>query len=254
MVCFSGGTVTVGKSGGWPAEGPEHSIKLRAWCMDSHLVSVAQFQAFVASTGYVTDAERFGNSGVFQFDKGIWTLVDSANWHHPIGPKGGTAQPNHPVTQVSWADAQAYCKWRGKRLPTEAEWEAAARFSNKGGKYSWGHRFDGRANIWNGTFPHQNTLEDGFLATSPVGYFGSSPSGLTDMGGNVWQWCDNDYLPYPGYKGNWELEPGAKAMRGGSFLCDSNVCHGFRVTARSYATPETSLMHVGFRCACEMNL
>jgi sulfatase modifying factor 1 len=251
MICFPAGSYQIGKNESWPTEGPAHTTYLKAWCLDSHLVTVAQFREFVKNTGHQTEAEKFGNSGVFQFDKGEWQMVDSANWKNPAGPKSEPAKDNHPVTQVSWNDAKAYCKWLGKRLPTEFEWEAAARYKNGGLKYSWGLHYAGKANIWNGSFPDINTKEDGFLTTSPVGYFGNSISGLTDMGGNVWQWCEDEYLPYPGYQGHWETEAGAKAMRGGSFLCDSTVCHGFRVTARSYSTPETSLMHVGFRCACD---
>jgi sulfatase modifying factor 1 len=159
------------------------------------------------------------------------------------------------VTQVSWHDAVAYCAWAGKRLPTEVEWEHAARNGRNGGpQYAWGDALvvAGRymANTWQGHFPDRNTVDDGYLYTSPVGTFGKTPSGLTDMGGNVWQWCDDWFRPYAAR--DTPFEPTAeseKVLRGGSFLCDPKVCHGFRVSARGHSTAETGLLHVGFRCA-----
>lgn len=251
MIFFPSGIYKIGSDNEmYPIEGPFHQVRLKAWYLDQNLVTVKEFREFVAKTGYKTQAEIFGNSGVFRIESGAWAMVDSANWHHPFGPNAEAAKDNHPVTQVSWNDAKAYCKWRNKRLPTEAEWEASARFKTKG-KYSWGEHYRLKANVWTGHFPEMNTKEDGFLYTSPVGYFGKNPSGLTDMGGNVWQWCEDKYAPYPGYVGHFETEGNERVMRGGSFLCDSTVCHGFRTTARGHSTEETGLVHVGFRCACD---
>lgn len=212
--------------------------------MDVSPVTVAQFRAFVNATDYVTEAEKFGDGGVFNFDTGAWGLVKGATWQQPFGPEGEKAQDNHPVTQVSWNDAQAYCKWAGKRLPTSEEFV----FAEKNGKeaynniYTWGDDFylEGKykANFWQGAFPYKNTGDDGFIATSPVGYFGKNKIGLTDMGGNVWQWCSDES----------RTRPGEMNERGGSFLCDPSVCHGFKIGGVASSTPETSLVHVGFRC------
>ena len=212
--------------------------------MDISPVTVAQFRDFVEATGYITEAESFGNAGVFNFETGSWEMVDGADWKQPFGPEGGLSDDNHPVTQVSWNDAQAYCKWIGKRLPTSKEYV----FAEKNGKrdydqlYTWGDNFEENGqflgNFWQGAFPDLNTVEDGFLTTSPVGYFGKNAIGLTDIGGNVWEWCSD----------NSAIRPEEKNQRGGSFLCDPMVCHGFKVGGISSSTPETSLVHVGFRC------
>jgi sulfatase modifying factor 1 len=159
------------------------------------------------------------------------------------------------VTQVSWDDAVAYCRSVGKRLPTEVEWEHAARNGrNDRTRYAWGDdlvvggRY--RANTWQGHFPDHNTVADGFRYTSPVGTFGTTPAGLTDMGGNVWQWCDDWYRPYAERRAAFTpTATSERVIRGGSFLCDPDFCHGFRVSARGHTTPDTGLMHVGFRCA-----
>jgi len=201
MIFFPAGTYQIGHNHpNYPLEGPGHEAKLKSWFLDANLVTVKDYREFVEKTGYKTQSEIFGNSGVFQVRTGEWTMVDSASWHHPFGPNEPGAQDNHPVTQVSWNDAQAYCQWRKKRLPTEAEWEAAARFKTKG-KYSWGEKYEGKATVWTGHFPEINTKEDGFLLTSPVGHYGKNAAGLSDMGGNVWQWCEDRYEPYQGYSG-----------------------------------------------------
>jgi sulfatase modifying factor 1 len=254
MILFPSGQYPIGTNNPFnPLEGPAHTVTLKSWYLDANLVTVKDFREFILKTGYKTQSETFGNSGVFQVETGDWTMVDSACWHHPFGPKEAAAKDDHPVTQVSWNDAKAYCAWRKKRLPTEAEWEAAARFKSQG-KYSWGSKYDFRANVWTGSFPDTNTREDGFLYTSPAGHFGKNAAGLSDMGGNVWQWCEDPYAPYPGYSGHFESEPNERIMRGGSFLCDSMVCHGYRVSARGHSTEETGLVHVGFRCACDGEL
>ena len=255
MVAFAGGTTRIGSETGEAMERPTFDVHVDPFFLDVHPVTVGDFGRFVAATGYVTQAERLGNSGVFDPATGRWDLVDHASWRRPRGPDAPPAPADHPVTQVSWHDAVAYCAWAGKRLPTEVEWEHAARNGRNGGpQYAWGDALvvAGRymANTWQGHFPDRNTVDDGYLYTSPVGTFGKTPSGLTDMGGNVWQWCDDWFRPYAAR--STPFEPNAdseKVLRGGSFLCDPKVCHGFRVSARGHSTPETGLLHVGFRCA-----
>lgn len=216
--------------------------------MDVSPVTVEQFKKFVEATGYITEAERFGNSGVFDFNTGNWIMVDGANWKQPFGSESKAAGVTHPVTQVSWNDAQAYAKWAGKRLPTSEEFILAEKNGQESFSetYSWGSSFieNGayKANFWQGTFPLNNTEEDGFLSTSPVGYFGKNKIGLTDMGGNVWQWCSDESLS----------RPGEKSQRGGSFLCDPSVCHGFKIGGQASSTPETSLVSIGFRCVKDL--
>lgn len=218
--------------------------EIKGFWIDVSPVTVAQFSKFVEVTGFVTEAEKFGNGGVFDFNEAKWDLVDGANWRYPFGPDQAKAEDNHPVTQVSWNDAQAYAEWAGKRLPTSEEFVYAEKNGNKNHKetYTWGENFkEGekyKANFWQGTFPLHNTEEDGFLATSPVGQFGKNKLGLTDMGGNVWQWCSDESLS----------RHGEMNQRGGSFLCDPSVCHGFKIGGVASSSPETSLVHVGFRC------
>jgi sulfatase modifying factor 1 len=255
MVAFPAGTAHVGSKTGEPIERPELDVDVASFYLDVHPVTVAEFQRFADATGYRTQAETHGSSGVFDPSTGTWSLVDGTDWRHPRGPDAPPAAGDHPVTQVSWNDATAYCKWAGKRLPTEFEWERAARSGAKrDSPYAWGDALvvGGKymANTWQGHFPARNTVEDGYLFTSPVGAFGATSSGLTDMGGNVWQWCDDWFRPYSEREKPFTPRPDSqKVMRGGSFLCDPNVCHGFRVSARGHTTPETSLMHIGFRCA-----
>lgn len=255
MVLIPGGTQRIGAEEGLPWERPAFETEVEPFYLDRSPVTVAEFREFVDATGFVTEAERFGNAGVFDFDAGEWVMVDGATWSHPQGLDEAPAPDDHPVTQVSWNDAMAYAEWAGKRLPTEIEWEHAARGASlKSGRYPWGDELveDGayRANTWQGTFPQVNTGDDGFLVTSPVGHFGETRLGLTDMGGNVWEWTADWFRSYarravPPVP----EEMQSKAQRGGSFLCHPSYCHGYRVSARSHSSPETSLFHLGFRCA-----
>ncbi len=256
MILVPGGVTTIGSADGLDWERPVLTVEVKPFYLDVHPVTVAQFRTFVEATGYVTQAEEFGNAGVFNFLTGEWTLVDGADWEHPFGPDQPAAADDHPVTQVSWHDAVAYCRWAGKRLPTEFEWEHAARNArNDPGPYAWGEALVDaagtyHANTWQGEFPQTNTEADGFRATNPVGAFGSTPLGLSDMGGNVWEWCADWFRPYDDFGTPFEPGPDAeRAHRGGSFLCDPDVCHGYRVSARAGTTPDTSLCHLGFRCA-----
>lgn len=220
-----------------------------AFFMDISPVTVALFDVFVKQSHYVTDAEKFGNAGVMDMKTGKWTLVPGADFHYPQGHDKPAAQPNHPVTQVSWRDATAFANYYGKRLPTTFEWEFAASNADAHYKnnYAWGNNQKDangnfKANFWQGAFPFINTGEDGFYLTSPVGYFGTNKLGLTDMGGNVWQWTSDWKNPVI------TDSTGEKIQCGGSFLCDPNVCHGFKIGNNASATCETSLFHVGFRC------
>ncbi|WP_019987991.1 formylglycine-generating enzyme family protein [Rudanella lutea] len=255
MVLVPGGVTQIGSAEGLDAEKPVIWARIAPFFIDASPVTVAQFRAFVQATGYKTQAETFGDGGVFSEENRGWTLVKGACWHHPQGPDAPPAPDNHPVTQVSWNDANAYAIWAKKRLPSELEWEHAARNGrNDQTLYPFGNDLvengKPRANTWNGIFPEKNANTDGFRTTSPVGYFGKTPLGLTDMTGNVWEWCADWRMNYG------DLVAGKpapttgdeKAMRGGSFLCEPSWCHGYRVSGRSFSTPETGLMHVGFRC------
>jgi sulfatase modifying factor 1 len=168
--------------------------------IDKNLVTVAEFEEFVKSTGYKTEAEKFGNAAVFDDRSGQWTLVNGADYHFPRGKDKPPCAPDHPVTQVSWNDAHAYARWKGKRLPTQWEWEYAAKNDKQSNdQYTWGTSLvvngEYKANTWQGSFPAFNTADDGYTYTSPVGAFGENEIGLTDMGGNVWQWCEDDIKP-----------------------------------------------------------
>jgi formylglycine-generating enzyme len=244
------------KGGKLSAEDPEtkqlKQFGIKSFLIDKNLVTVAEFNAFVKATGYKTEAQQFGNAGVFDKNISNWQLIDGANYQYPFGKNGGAAKPDHPVTQVSWNDAQAYAKWNGKRLPTQWEWEFAARDGKNENKvYAWGDNLiekgKYKANTWQGSFPYHNTIEDGYEYTSPVGTFGENKNGLTDMGGNVWQWCSDSIAPT---QQEAALDPATRrVLRGGSYFCDPQVCHGYTLRGRSSCTPETALAHIGFRCA-----
>lgn len=259
MVYVPGGTTRIGAENGLPNEAPPFEATVAPFFLARSPVTVARFRAFIDSTGYQTEAEHFGDGGLFDLEARGWTLRQGASWRHPLGAGTPMAADDHPVTQVSWNDADAFCAWEGKRLPTEVEWEHAARgATNRRDRYAWGEHLDengsAKANTWNGTFPVRNTGTDGFIYTSPVGTFGETPLGLTDMGGNVWEWTSDWYRPYRSR--NDPYTPTAqseKVQRGGSFMCHESYCHGYRVSARSHSTPETSLFHVGFRCAQDLD-
>ena len=255
MVFVPGGETHVGSRDGPANERPVFTARVRGFFMAVHPVTVAEFREFVEATGYVTDAERFGSGAVLLAGTGEWELVAGATWHHPQGPELPEARDDHPVTQVSWFDASAYASFAGKRLPSEVEWEHAARGgTDSRDRYAWGgDDVAGHANVWQGSFPERNTGDDGYLFTSPVGTFGATALGLADRGGNVWEWTGDWYRAYVDRALPFSPTPTSeRSMRGGSFLCNESYCHGYRVSARSHATPESAFFHVGFRLVLDL--
>lgn len=253
MVYFEGGTFLMGRNNGLPQEAPAHEVRLKSFYIDKYLVTVKDFRTFIKATAYVTEAERFGDSGVFDFETGQWSLKPGTTWEYPLGPEEAIAKDDHPVTHVSWRDAMAFAKWKGKRLVEEAEWEYAAR---NGGlfndAYTWGNELKPKgkwlANVFQGTIQDYK-LEDGYLYTSPVGAFGESSNGLSDMSGNVWEWMADVYRPYVGNEIPFRENPDVRSTRGGSFMYDAVGELSYTVYFRSSNSAETSLFNTGFRCA-----
>ena len=256
-------------------EGPVRDVSVDSFSISPMPVTNAEFDAFVSATGHITDAERFGWSFVFkdfvtpEIERTVsqvvqgsewWWRVDGAFWREPEGP--GSIIENradHPVTHVSWTDATAYCDWVGGRLPTEAEWEYAARGGLDQSRFAWGDELepDGRhmCNIWQGQFPNTNTLEDGWHGTSEVGSFAPNGFGLHDVAGNVWEWC-SDWFSASFHRNarrvTRENPKGprngtSKVIRGGSYLCHDSYCNRYRVGARTSNTPDSSTGNLGFR-------
>jgi formylglycine-generating enzyme required for sulfatase activity len=234
-----------------------HQVAIKSFWMDEHEVTVAQFAEFVKATRFKTESEKAGWSGVFDVRAGEWKVVYGADWQHPEGPSS-SASPREPVTQVSWNDAAAYAKWAHKRLPTEAEFEYAARGGLEGETYSWGNelRPGGKylANWWQGVFPARNDGEDEFIGRAAVGSFPTNGYGLYDITGNVWEWCadrfdEKYYLKSPRDNPRGPATGEHRVIRGGSWLCSDNYCTGYRVAARNHTAPDTGLNNLGFRCA-----
>ena len=254
MVFVEGGKFNFGSNIGLDREKPETEVVIQSFLIDKNLVTVEDFRVFVNLSDYTTEAEKYGNAIVYNDSIDIWELVDGANWQYPLGGNKTLAFNNHPVTQVSWNDALAYCEFCDKTLPSEVQWEYAA--SEMGKKknqlYYWGndllHADKHMCNIWTSGYPDTIGYQDGFKYTSPIGYFEANSLGIFDMAGNVWEWCYNWHLPYEGNLEVFPLDLQGRAQRGGSFLCNSNYCHGYRLSARSATSPESSLFHVGFRC------
>ncbi|MFI6817194.1 formylglycine-generating enzyme family protein [Nonomuraea sp. NPDC050328] len=253
MVPIPGGTFLMGNEDEYArpgdGEGPVREVRLEPFRIDPVCVSNAKFAAFVKATGYVTEAERIGWSFVFrQFaSRGVmdatvpqapwWVGVEGATWRSPEGPGSSIAdRQNHPVVHVSWHDAGAYASWAGKRLPTEAEWERAARGGLERKRYPWGDELapGGRArcNIWQGRFPTAPSR-----GTMPVKSFQPNGYGLYNVVGNVWEWTADA----------WDATH--KVIRGGSYLCHDSYCNRYRVAARTANTPDSATGHMGFRCA-----
>ena len=299
MVWISGGTFNMGSKHGKPDELPVHKVTLDGFWIDKTEVTNEQFAEFVKATKYLTLAEQKPNpldfpgvpeeklvpgAVVFEPPPGnpplnnhrIWWIWKAgASWKNPNGPNDSIkGKDNHPVVNVCWFDAIEYSKWLTKktgvkhRLPTEAEWEYAARGGSNEKKYIWGNELkpDGQciANFWQGRFPNQNTTEDGYRMSSPVGQFASNGYGLYDMAGNVWEWCEdwykNDYYEKSSKKNpkgpNTSFDPAEpnlakRITRGGSFLCSELYCTGYRPSARMKTSPDTGLSHTGFRLVAE---
>ncbi|MFT3756698.1 MAG: formylglycine-generating enzyme family protein [Pseudoxanthomonas sp.] len=303
MVAIPGGEVVLGSTKFYPEEAPLRQTRIDAFRMDRHPVTNARFARFVGQTGYVTVAERpldprdfpgadpaMLQPGSLVFRKpahrvdlrspaGWWNFEIGACWRHPLGP-GSTLDglENHPVVHIACADAEAFAQWAGKQLPSEAEWEHAARGGLIGREYAWGDELapEGKplANYWQGSFPYENSLLDGYERTSPVGSFPANGYGLFDMIGNVWEWTSDWYV-----EATWQVPPGSersccakpkplraaqanesfdplmpqlriprRVIKGGSHLCAENYCQRYRPAARHPQQIDSSTTHVGFRC------
>lgn len=280
LVELPGGAFRMGEDRFYPEEAPVRTVQVAAFAIERHPVTNAQFARFVEDTGYVTIAERpldpalypgvaaadlQPGAMVFRPTSGPvdlrdwrqwWDWAPGAGWRHPFGP-GTQGMPDHPVVQVAYADALAYAGWAGRRLPTETEWEYAARAGSES-VYPWGDdpRPDGRpmANTWQGRFPFHNEGAAGWVGTSPVGTFPPNAFGLVDMIGNVWEWTSSEFtgrvanpccLPAD--------DPGvSQALKGGSHLCAPEYCHRYRPAARSPQSRDTATTHIGFRCAADL--
>ncbi len=306
MIHIPAGTFMMGADNNQarPDEYPKHEVSISSFWLDSTQVTNAAFRQFVEATQYQTTAEKKPDWDLLKQqlppdtpkpdEKMLvpaslvftppnhpvplndinqwWSWVPGANWRHPRGSKSDlTGLNQHPVVHVSWDDANAYCKWAGKRLPTETEWEWAARGGLKNNIYPWGNEpIDTgkvKANTWQGQFPNKNTLRDKYYYTSPVKSFPANGYKLYDMAGNVWEWVSDWYRTdyYASIKNQKVKDPQGpsksydpeepyaqkKALRGGSYLCNESYCSGYRVASRMKSTPDTSMEHIGFRCASQ---
>lgn len=259
MLRIEGGEFTMGTDDGYPFEGPAHRVVLGPFYIDEHEVTNGQYAEFVEATDYVTESERLGWSGVFDPIQNGWTKGDGADWRKPHGPGSSyTDMLEYPVVHLSWQDADAYCGWRGARLPSEAEFEFAARGGLEGATYAWGNELTPggvhQANLWQGTFPQQDRTLDGYGSHGPVKKFPPNGYGLYDMTGNVWEWVNDWYAPDYFSRSPIENPRGPrtgeqKVQRGGSWLCSQNYCQGYRVAARMLTEPDSGLNNLGFRCA-----
>ncbi len=278
-VSLPGGTFAMGTADpdGFPddGEGPVRAVTISPFRLDPTSVTNAQFAAFVDDTGYRTETEAWGWSFVFAsflpgaLRKGSprpeqtpwWCAVTGATWNSPEGPGSDVStRMDHPVVQVSWADAVAYCTWAGGRLPTEAEWEYAARGGLDQARYPWGDELtpagEHRCNIWQGTFPVRNTLDDGHRGTAPVRSYPPNGFGLHEIVGNVWEWTADwwgtDHGPGPSTDPTGPCDGTARVMRGGSYLCHASYCNRYRVAARTHNDPDSAGGNLGFRCAYDV--
>jgi formylglycine-generating enzyme required for sulfatase activity len=303
MVWIPGGSFKMGSDKFYAEEYPIHTVTVDGFWMDQSTVTNAEWSRFVKETGHVTLAERAPKaedypgalpellipaSVVFNRPKGRvdlrncfnwWTYVAGADWRHPEGPGSSIEdREHHPVVHVAYEDAEAYAKWAGKSLPSEAEWEFAARGGLDGADFVWGNEFipngEHMANTWQGEFPWQNLASDGFEGTSPVGSFPENGYGLYDMAGNVWEWttdwfqehskvsrsCCGSLNPRGGtmeqsYDAAMkEIRIPRKVMKGGSFLCAPNYCRRYRPAARMAQPIDTATCHLGFRCVIREDL
>src|SRR5215831_19141868 len=282
MVELPGGTFRMGSDRSYLEERPVREVSVEGFAIDPHPVTLEEFGRFVEATGHVTWAELppdaadypgadpvdlVPGSLVFRKTEGPvdlrdfrnwWSWMPGADWRHPAGPGSDVVgRERHPVTHVAFADAVAYADWAGKALPTEAEWEYAARGGLDGATFTWGDEFapEGRimANTWEGEFPWQNLRNDGFEGTSPVGHFPPNGFGIYDLAGNVWEWTVDSFeaaSPRPccvPRSGDGERFP-RRVIKGGSHLCAPNYCLRYRPAARQAEAVDTSTSHIGFRC------
>ncbi|MCK0473440.1 formylglycine-generating enzyme family protein [Halalkalibacter sp. APA_J-10(15)] len=278
MIHLPGGEFLMGTEDneGFPAdgEGPIRKVTVAPYYIDAYTVTNQEFSAFVKDTGYVTESENFGWS--FVFHKFIprnlterakqlpqtpwWFAVEEAYWYQPEGPGSNIDdRMDHPVIQVSWNDAVAFCKWAGKRLPTETEWEYAARGGHEQKLYPWGDELtpngEHYCNIWQGDFPRENTADDGYVSTAPAKSFPANGYGLYNVSGNVWEWCADWFTSTPDL--SQFVNPvgpntgQTKVMRGGSYLCHKSYCNRYRVAARSSNTADSATGNLGFRCVID---
>ena len=256
----------------YPEDGETHvhPVSLAPFAIDIHAVTNDRFASFVEATGFVTDAQRYTWSFVFggllpddfEDTRGVanapwWRQVFGADWNHPEGPHSDVGgRGDHPVLHVSFADALAFCEWDGSRLPTEAEWEYAARGGLEGADFPWGSDLEPegshRMNVWQGQFPMENSESDGFKGTAPVDTYEPNGYGLYNMCGNAWEWCSDwfaaDYYQQSAAQNPTGPESGEqRVMRGGSYLCHASYCHRYRVGARSSSGPDSSAGNLGFR-------
>ena len=274
MVALEGGTFRMGSVGvgsyAGDGEGPIHEVELSNFLIDAYAMTNDRFAEFVDASGYVTEAERYGWSFVFggflpddfEMTRAAeaapwWRQVHGSDWRRPDGPQSDLGgRGDHPVIHVSWNDAQAYCAWSGTRLPTEAEWEFAARGGRADAIFPWGDELEPGGvhmmNVFQGSFPNNNTVADGFAGTAPVDAFPPNDFGLFNMTGNVWEWCADWFDPGYYSRSQRENPTGAasgthRVMRGGSYLCHESYCNRYRVAARSASTPDSSTGNLGFR-------
>ncbi|MNJ46330.1 Serine/threonine-protein kinase pkn1 [compost metagenome] len=281
MILIPEGQYEIGTNSedGFPAdlEGPKVSIATSAFHIDETTVTNEAFSMFIEDTHYVTEAERFGWSFVFSYflnedtkrnsqlipNMSWWYAVKDANWRQPEGPNSTILnRKDHPVVQVSRNDAIAYCNWAGKRLPTEAEWEIAAKGGTHFEKYPWGldllENDKYHCNIWQGEFPFTNDLSDGFAGTAPAKHYDPNGYGCYQMIGNVWEWCSNPArIPLSQFQSSsseyfWnnyqQIDDEVYAIRGGSFLCHQSYCKRYRIAARNGNSGMSAANNMGFRC------
>lgn len=273
LVHLPGGEFLMGSEDAlaYPAdgEGPVRTVHTEAFRIDARTVSNADFARFTAATGHRTSAERIGWSFVFggllpdDFPptRGVaaapwWRQVEGADWRRPEGPHSTVAdRQDHPVVQVDRRDALAYCAWAGTRLPTEAEWERAARGGLEGRVFPWGDELTPggrhRMNVWQGEFPAHHTQDDGWYGTCPVDAFEPNGLGLYNTTGNVWEWCADPFSTLRADPSSVGRASGAYVAKGGSYLCHASYCRRYRVAARQGLAPDTATGNVGFRCAAD---
>ncbi len=280
MIYLEGGSFLMGTNSkeAFPAdgEGPIRKVTVSSFYIDPCTVTNGQFSEFIEATGYQTEAETYGWSFVFnsllseETSRSVqqvaastpwWAVVEGASWKHPEGPDSTIEDRlDYPVIHVSWNDATAYCNWAGKRLPTEAEWEFAARGGLEQKEFPWGDELtpngEHYCNIWQGEFPKKNVKEDGYEGPAPAKSFPPNGYGLYNVAGNVWEWCNDWFSRSIHSRGGKDNPKGpesgdSKVMRGGSYLCHKSYCNRYRVAARSSNTPDSSTGNIGFRCVVD---